>query len=84
MRASWPQVRGCGFVKLSYYREDDVLAVYIEDVGKDHFEDRGNVTILYRNGRPIGFEVWHASKLLVAAKSVGSAGRRLARSKRRL
>lgn len=66
-------------VRLNYYPDDDVLTVYLEDVGEDHFEDRGNVTILYRDGRPIGFEVWQTSKLLAAVKSLPRGAKRAGR-----
>ncbi len=66
-------------VKVSYYKDEDVLTIYLEDLGEDHFEDKGNVTILYRDNKPIGFEVWQASKLLTVAASTSKRPSRLKR-----
>ncbi|MBS7658887.1 DUF2283 domain-containing protein [Candidatus Bathyarchaeota archaeon] len=54
--------------KVKYHPDMDVLVVYLEETAEDYIEDHGNITVLYREGKPIGFEVWQASKLLTAIK----------------
>lgn len=61
---------GVRLAKVKYYCDVDVLTVYLKEVAEGRIEDHGRATILYREGKPIGFEIWRASGLHATAKTV--------------